>query len=160
MNTTDVIKYGHLTLSRSLKNIPMDKWEETGVCGVWSVKDIVAHLASYELVLIDAAKTLLEEDPDLTNLTLYGSSDYNFNDEEVDKRQSQSPQESLDEYVSNYEKAGAIVAQIPPEKRDEEGTIPWYGKEYSFDDFVVYAFYGHKREHSAQIDAFRDKLEQ
>ena len=30
--------------------------------------------------------------------------------------------------------------------------------EYSLEDFIVYTFYGHKREHSAQIAAFRDRL--
>jgi len=29
---------------------------------------------------------------------------------------------------------------------------------YALDDFLVYAYYGHKREHSAQIAAFRDRL--
>jgi len=41
----------------------------------------------------------------------------------------------------------------------QAGTLPWYGLEYALDDFLVYAFYGHKREHSAQIAAFRDRLE-
>jgi hypothetical protein len=26
------------------------------------------------------------------------------------------------------------------------------------DDFIVYTYYGHKREHAAQIAAFRDRL--
>ncbi len=38
------------------------------------------------------------------------------------------------------------------------GTLPWYGMEYALDDFIVYTFYGHKREHSAQIAAFGDLL--
>jgi hypothetical protein len=28
--------------------------------------------------------------------------------------------------------------------------------EYALDDYIVYAYYGHKREHSAQIAVFRD----
>jgi hypothetical protein len=30
--------------------------------------------------------------------------------------------------------------------------------EYALDDFIVYQYYGHKREHCAQIAVFRDKL--
>jgi len=30
--------------------------------------------------------------------------------------------------------------------------------DYALDDFIVYTNYGHKREHSAQIAAFRDGL--
>ena len=33
------------------------------------------------------------------------------------------------------------------------GAIPWYGPEYSLDDFVVYNIYGHKREHDPQLSA-------
>jgi proline iminopeptidase len=29
--------------------------------------------------------------------------------------------------------------------------------EYALDDFIVYNYYGHKREHSAQIAVFRDR---
>lgn len=51
----------------------------------------------------------------------------------------------------------ALVAQIPAETARLTGTLPWYGAEYALDDFVVYTFYGHKREHSAQIAVFRDR---
>ena len=40
----------------------------------------------------------------------------------------------------------------------EVGTLPWDGEDYALDDFLVYGYYGHKREHSAQIAAFRDRL--
>jgi hypothetical protein len=33
-----------------------------------------------------------------------------------------------------------------------------YGKEYALDDFVVYMYYGHKREHGAQVAGFHDRL--
>jgi len=29
---------------------------------------------------------------------------------------------------------------------------------YALDDVIVYMYYGHKREHNAQIAAFRDRL--
>jgi hypothetical protein len=30
--------------------------------------------------------------------------------------------------------------------------------EYSLDDYIVYSSYGHKREHGAQINVFKDTL--
>ena len=51
-----------------------------------------------------------------------------------------------------------LLAQIPYEGRRLNGTLPWYGEEYDLEDFIIYTFYGHKREHSAQIAAFRDQL--
>jgi len=51
-----------------------------------------------------------------------------------------------------------MVAQLSSEMLCQNGTLPWYGEVYALDDFLVYAYYGHKREHSAQIAAFRDRL--
>jgi hypothetical protein len=52
----------------------------------------------------------------------------------------------------------ASLANIPAEKIREAGTMPWYGNEYALDDYLVYSFYGHKREHCAQIAVFRDQI--
>ena len=51
-----------------------------------------------------------------------------------------------------------LSARIHPEVFRQVGTLPWYGMDYSLDDVLVYMYYGHKREHSAQIAAFRDGL--
>ena len=51
MNTADVLKYGHHTVLQTIDDLPQTEWTTGGVCGVWSVKDIIAHLASYEHVL-------------------------------------------------------------------------------------------------------------
>ena len=56
-----------------------------------------------------------------------------------------------------YVQMGRLPAKRHTQFR-ENGTLPWYGAEYSLDDFIVYTYYGHKREHAAQIAAFRDHL--
>jgi hypothetical protein len=156
MNPHDILKYGNLTFQHALSAIPKAEWETQGVCGWWSVKNIVAHLASYELVLVDVLTFFVEggETPQLHRY-LTGHA---FNDDQVFERQANSPDETLAEYVAAHENAMACVGKIPPEQFQEVGTLPWYGMEYALDDYIVYAFYGHKREHSAQIDVFKDKL--
>ncbi len=64
----------------------------------------------------------------------------------------------LGEYNDAHAQVMSIVAQISPETLRQTGTLPWYGAIYALDDFLVYAFYGHKREHSAQIASFHDQL--
>jgi hypothetical protein len=51
-----------------------------------------------------------------------------------------------------------ILPKIPADILHRPGVLPWYGKEYDLEDFIVYTFYGHKREHCAQIAAYRDQL--
>jgi hypothetical protein len=44
MNATDILKYGQVTALQAINGLPESAWETPGACGVWSVKDIIAHL--------------------------------------------------------------------------------------------------------------------
>ena len=57
MNATDILKYGQLTVLQTLDGFSETTWETEGACGVWSVKDIIAHLASYEQILVEILAT-------------------------------------------------------------------------------------------------------
>jgi hypothetical protein len=50
------------------------------------------------------------------------------------------------------------VTQIPADTWVKEGILKWYGAEYDLEDFIVYTFYGHKREHCGQIATFSDRF--
>jgi hypothetical protein len=157
MNAVDILKYGHQTALQTIDGFPEDAWEIAGACGVWSVKDIIAHLASYEEVLVDILSAFISKQatPYLDRFIELGGQ---FNDTEVEKRKERTAKEVLGEFNDTYAQVASLAAQIPPEVFREAGTLPWYGMEYSLDDVIVYMYYGHKREHSAQIAAFRDRL--
>lgn len=157
MNATDILKYGDATFHQSFKDLPEPHWNTPGACGYWSVRDIVAHLASYELVLVDVLTGFLGGGP-TPNLDKMKADYSGFNDKEVDARKGLSVAETIAEYEAAYAKVAGLIPQIPVSILQQAGTLPWYGSEYAVDDYIVYAFYGHKREHSAQIAAFRDTL--
>ena len=46
MNAVDILKYGQQTVLHTLEEFPEAAVDTPGACGVWSVKDILAHLAS------------------------------------------------------------------------------------------------------------------
>jgi hypothetical protein len=159
MNVLDILKYGNRTLLKSVEGLSEADWEVGGVCGWWSVKDIIAHLASYELLLAEALDTFLGAEFGLTmsEMAQMGGA---WNDSQVERRKGKSVAEVLAEYEEAHQRVMDLAVQIPAEKYRENGTIPWYGPEYCLDDFVVYTSYGHKREHSAQIMVYRDQLKQ
>ena len=76
----------------------------------------------------------------------------------MDKREAKTVQEVLKEFNDTHTQVMSLIANIPRETLRENGTLPWYGMDYALDDVIVYMYYGHKREHSAQIAAFRDLL--
>ena len=155
MNINDVAEYGHQTVLQTVEGLPDEAWTQDGVCGVWSVKDIIAHLASFEHVLVDVVHTLADDE---ATPYLDAFADPDFNDAQVAKRSHLTPSAVMAEYVETQESAAALLAKIPPKRCREAGALPWYGEQYSLDDFVVYASYGHKREHCAQIKLFRKRL--
>ena len=153
MNAVDILKYGHQTVFQATEG----EWETAGACGVWSVKDIIAHLASYEEVLVDILSTFIGKHP-TPYLDRFIELGGQFNDTEVEKRKGRTVREVLDEFNDAYAQVMSLAEQIRPEQFRETGTLPWYGMGYALDDVIVYMYYGHKREHSAQIAAFRDRL--
>ncbi len=139
---------------RAIEDVPPDLWHAPGACGVWSIRDILAHIASYEQVLDDIAESLggARETPALDRMI---SGEGAWNDDEVARRAGRSPDELVDEYHSAFERALDLLSAIPSERWTAAGILPWYGAEYDLEDFVVYASYGHKREHAGQIGVFR-----
>src|SRR5579859_3995450 len=97
MNATDILKYGQQTVHQAIDGFPEASWETPGACGVWSVKDILAHLASYEEVLVDILSTFVGKHatPYLDKFTGLGGQ---FNDTEVEIRRGRTVKEILDEF--------------------------------------------------------------
>jgi hypothetical protein len=80
----------------------------------------------------------------------------NVNTVEVGKRQNTPGADVVRELDAVNQRVMSLVPQIDVETWRKVGTLPWYGAEYSLEDYIVYAAYGHKREHSAQINVFKD----
>ena len=159
MNAVDLLKSGQQTVLQAIEGFPETCVNIPGACGAWSVKDVVAHLASYEHAIFEVFSTFANPHatPYLDKISSLGNQ--LFNDTEVGRRKEKSMQEILDELNDTHTQVLEVVAGIDPEKFRQSGTLLRYGMEYALDDYIVYAFYGHKREHSAQIAVFRDHLE-
>src|SRR3954471_8387906 len=124
MNLDDVLKYGHQTVMNSINGLDETDSLVSGVCGFWTVRDIIAHLASHELLMRDVLNQFLGKmiTPDLDNYLAQG---YTFNDLEVDKRKGMSYAEIVREYESAQAEVRELAARVPIEKRRQTGSLPW-----------------------------------
>lgn len=156
MHATDILFHGHRSLMRSVQNIEGEQWHQAGVCGVWSAKDVLAHMASYELMLGEVIGSFmgLKDSPTLDRYR----SGAGGNDAEVEDRQSLSPSEVLEEYETARALVDQRARQLDPAALGRTGSLPWYGDKYDLEDYIVYVGYGHKREHAAQLNVFKDSL--
>src|SRR5215467_16050997 len=129
MNAVAILKFGQQTVLHTLEEFPEAAVEKPGACEVWSVKDIIAHLASYEQVLVDVLATFgsLQPTPYLNKFTEPGGQ---FNDTEVDLRKARTMQGVLDEFNDAHAQVMSLATQISPERFRQTGTLPWYGMEY------------------------------
>ena len=159
MDALSIMRYGQQTVWQTLEAFPASAVGRPGACGIWSVKDILAHLTSYEVVLAEVLATFTGGGPTPYLSQMTGEGGQAFNDAEVTRRRDMTLDQVVAEFEEVHRQALALAQQIPPELFVRAGALPWYGLEYALDDFIVYQYYGHKREHSAQIAAFRDVIE-
>ena len=159
MNALEILKTGHQAVLRTLEGFPDEAWDRSGACGTWSVKDIIAHLTSYEKLLLDVFTTCVGKEGPTPYLKKFTEMDGpQFNESEMALRKEKSVQDVLFEYNETYGQVMELATQIRPEAFRQVGTLPWFGAEYALDDFIVFLIYGHKCEHSARIAAFRDRI--
>ena len=160
MHAADILRYGHGTIQQTVKGLPEADWNIPGACGFWSIREIIAHLASFEHVLVDILHWTLDKDAPTPTLQMFMKGGQQFNDSQVAQRKDKSVAETWAEYEETFKQSSGIFRNIPANKLTETGLLTFYGAEYDLEDFLVYTFYGHKREHGAQINAFRDILNQ
>ena len=156
MHMHAILHDGNQESLKATDKLALEYWELPNACGAWSVKNIIAHLAAYELMLSDVLSSLLDEHATTPTLSQMFKLGEGWNDDEVAKRQHLNASETLSEYKQNYENNLQILERIPIELATKSGALAWYGADYDLDDFLVYTFYGHNREHAAQINAFCD----
>ncbi len=158
MNAHDVLMYGHRWVHLHLDGLTEDQCLAPNVCGIWSTKDIIAHLASFEWLLADVLSNCADPGP-TPALDEYLSMDGDsFNAVQVGKRNEMSMAEVVRDYDAGYEKVMSLLPKLSENDLRQPGSLPWYGDQYSIEDFIVYQYYGHKREHCAQIAVYRDTL--
>ena len=153
MNAVDVLMYGQRMVVATIDRFRADDWERIAL-GVWTAKDLLGHLAAFEVRFADVLAPFVEA-PVETDLV--AADPATFNDDQAAIRKDWPIDRVTDEFLKAHERAMRHAHALPVERWREVGTIPWYGPEYSLDDLVVYQLYGHKREHDPQLSAVLDR---
>lgn len=151
MNTAEMLDNIHLRTIKALDDLPELQWDIPGACGNWTVKEIVAHLTSYELALAEGLKTFLGQPSTHSYISRLLEDRAKFNEEEVEKRKYDTAQHVMDDYNDAQIQTVPLLQQIPTEKLQQKGTA-----DRSLNDFIT-SFYNHVSEHCAQIENFRNR---
>ncbi len=163
MNTAEQLENAHLLVIQTVNNFPEAEWDIPTLKDRWTVKEIVAHLADYEHVLQDVLNTFLAETPDTPYLSVFirQFTDYNgdFDKVQLGERGNYTAQQVIAEYQEVQSETTGQLARIPVETLGQQGTLPWYGKGHSLNDFIG-RLTGHIQLHCEEITAFRTREQQ
>lgn len=96
MNASEQLEKSNLLVIQVVDDLPETAWDMPGVCGNWSVKDIVAHLASYEHIVVEVLSIFQKDQPTPSILKFLDQPDQ-FNAAEVAARKYETAQHVLDE---------------------------------------------------------------
>ncbi len=159
MNALEALELGHQALMDAVQGLTPGDWEQQVTRDAWTVKDVVAHLASHEHVMIDVLHaSFFQGISPMWSRWMQSAS--KFDREEVARRRSSSVANILNEYTEAHFETINLLIRVPAAAEEWVGLLPWYGVEYAVADFpfVIGSFYGHKLSHSAQITAARSRI--
>jgi Mycothiol maleylpyruvate isomerase N-terminal domain len=126
MNVADVLTYGHEMVLRATDGLAEPDWLTPGVCGAWTVKDVVAHLASVELLIADVVGTFVGSGP-TPHLDAFNRKDPQYNDEEVARRREWSVARTLGEYTEAAQRVLEVGSPAGECPRAGHHALVWEG---------------------------------
>ena len=148
MNPHDVLRFADGTFRRAIDALEPADWRRV-TAGVWTPKDIVGHVSAIHLLGVSALAEVAGEDAPPVEQGLADDVDFNMSQAAV--RASWPVERVIDEYDRVQADLRRVAALIDDETWRRVGTIPWYGPEYSLEDYLVYRVYGHVREHATHL---------
>ena len=159
MAVAEQLENAHLLVISTVDNLPELEWDMPMSEGGWTVKDSIAHLASYELILKDVLRTFADDASETPYLARYLHSNDDLRREEVSARSSHTAQQVIDEYQEVQTDTTGLLARISAETLEKKGTLSWYGEDRSLSD-LIRSISAHIQRHCDEITEFRNREQQ
>ena len=125
-------------LKQALARVPPERMEEGGVVGMWSVKDVIGHITTWENEAIDALRRYLPRGD--VNVLAWPDLDA-FNERTVNSKR-QAP---LDELLMDLETTHEQTVELVSGLTEEVLGVPEVEKRIRIDTFA------HDAEHTGNI---------
>lgn len=156
MTVIEQLENAHLLVIQTVDNLPELEWDMPMSEGGWTVKDTIAHLASYEHLVADMCHVVLQDSTPTPTITQYTQQGADFNQTQVAARSNHTAQQVIDEFEEVKAEVTGLLAQISAEAIEKKGTL---GGQRSLSDSVS-ALSMHIQRHCDEITAFRNREQQ
>jgi hypothetical protein len=146
LNVITLWQYSHDAL---LGGLDTSDWERK-ICPRWTLRDAIINLTTMEYVLIEVLESIIFG-TDTPMVDRFVADYERFAEDEIIQRRNLSGAEVLEEYRYAYALSSYLLSHVPSEQWRQPGTVPWYGPDFSLEDFVVLFLFEHKRDYIAHI---------
>jgi hypothetical protein len=147
----DTLEREHAGFIALLAGIPAQAQEQKGAAGVWSVKNVVAHLTAWELVVLQALPEMLATGKRPEVLVTVAANRDAWNEAEV----AEGEPLTAEDQVAEWEWAHAVLLQFVREL--DEATLlraqPFEGWDGTVADYLTHEVADHCRAHREAIAA-------
>ena len=115
-------------LEKNLSILSAEEMIRPGVTGAWSVKDILAHLVSWEKLFLDWYSTGLQgSTPRITPVGMSQKRMDALNQQIYEKNRGRGLDDVLAEFHASHREIMAVIESIPEEDMFVHGRFAWTG---------------------------------
>ena len=129
----------------AVRGLSEDALLEPGVVGHWSIRDVLAHVTTWEEEVLKALPIILDGDPLPRYSTLYGGIDA-FNAQAHERKEGFTLDQVLDELKETHQRLLSFLNSVPDAA---------FARENRFLRRLRQDTYAHYREHARQIHSWR-----
>jgi hypothetical protein len=156
MNKDDLIKTlesSRIAFMDAIEDLSEDQLTQPGICGEWSIKDLMAHLLMWEAETI---KLLFQVQQGKVPTTVHLSqlSDDEQNALWRQQIQNRPLQAVLDDFHAIRAQTIRQIQAISEERLSNPKLFPWL-KGKTLTELILHSISQHDDEHRAQIEAWR-----
>jgi len=138
-------------LQQALDGLSNKEMTQVPVEGVWTIKDVLGHLTSWEEALLKPLRSYADGGPfDGQVIEEY----LTWNDEQAAHKKGLSLDTILDELTSVREKLIAMATRLSDRQYEQQVTFPW--GERGTVDKALHGLSLHEREHLRTIQRWRE----
>jgi hypothetical protein len=153
-NIIAFLEEDHKKLEKAIAGLIVDQMTEYPIVGRWTVKDIIAHIAAWNLELTGGINAILSDQKP----RFFDIGEDEFNRREIERRNLWTIKQVLDEWQRSFHGLIGRIRKISDAEWEYEApSLVWPdGSQVSVEDLFGYRYKGegHEGGHAKQIEGF------
>ncbi len=129
-----------------IESVPGDKWEQSGVSGEWSLKDIIAHITWHEDQMVEAIEAQALVGSDWWKLPMHER-----NARIYEEYKSAPLQDVLDDATATHQQLVHWIGTLTDEDLSEPGHFEAMPDNWLFGDILSQNTFQHYGDHATSI---------